>query len=121
MHRLVTVAAVACAALAAGLTGCEPTTDIVALWHMDERSGSVMRDAIGNNDGALSSVRLGQPGLFGTAYGFTGRSKATVPSSAALNAGSGDMTVTIALNSTETPGSHDWDLIRKGKADASGG
>ena len=108
-------AVVVCAALTAGLTACVPN-DIVALWHMDETSGSVMHDAVGDNDGQLSSVQLGEPGLFGTAYGFTGNSKVTVPSSDALNAGSADLTVTIALKATETPDSHDWDLIRKGKA-----
>ena len=46
-----------------------------------------MHDAVGNNDGVLSSVRLGQPGLFGSAYGFTGESKVTVPSSEALTPG----------------------------------
>jgi hypothetical protein len=120
MHRVLVGAVVVCAALSAGLSACEPTDD-VALWHMDETSGSVMYDAAGDNDGQLSSVELGEPGLSGNAYRFTGDSKVTVPSSDELNAGSADLTVTISLNSTATPDHGDWDLIRKGKADAGGG
>ena len=58
MHRVLVGAVAVCAALTAGLTACEPN-DIVALWHMDETSGSVMHDAAGDNDGQLSSVRVG--------------------------------------------------------------
>ena len=119
-HRTVMVAVAVCAALTAGMTACVPN-DIVALWHMDETSGSVMHDAVGDNDGNLSAVQVGEPGLFGSAYRFTGNSKVTVPSADELNAGSADLTVTIALNATETPDSNDWDLIRKGKASAGGG
>jgi concanavalin A-like lectin/glucanase superfamily protein len=119
-HRTVALTVAVCVVLTAGLTGCVPN-DIVALWHMDETSGSIMHDAVGDNDGKLSSVQVGEPGLFGSAYEFTGNSMATVPSSDALNAGSADLTVTIALKATETPDSNDWDLIRKGRASAGGG
>ena len=39
------------------MTACVPN-DIVALWHMDETSGSVMHDAVGDNDGNLSAVQV---------------------------------------------------------------
>jgi hypothetical protein len=95
-----------------------PTT--VALWHMDETSGSVMRDAARNHNGALRSVQLRQPGFSGFAYGFTGSSYVTVPSAADLNAGSANLTVTIHLKTTLTPKS-DWDVIRKGVYETRGG
>ena len=97
-------------------------SDLVSLWHMDERSGSVMRDAIGHNDGSLHSVKLGQSGSSGTAYGFNGSSSyVSVPSASDLNPGSEDITVTIHLNTKSAPSKPDWDLIRKGKSSTSGG
>jgi hypothetical protein len=64
-----------------------PSSGQVALWHMDETSGSVMHDSVGGHDGTLSNVRLGVPGFTNTAFGFT-TSSASVPSAAALNPGS---------------------------------
>jgi hypothetical protein len=96
-------------------------TGLVALWHMDETSGSVMKDAVGSHSGKLQSVQLGQSGFLGKAYGFTGSSKVTVASASDLNPGSKDITITIHLKATSVPDKPDWDLIRKGKADTSGG
>src|SRR5437764_1462668 len=47
-------------------------TGTVALWHMDETSGTVMSDSVGGHTGTLHSVQLGQPGFLGTAFGFSG-------------------------------------------------
>jgi hypothetical protein len=95
-----------------------PTT--VALWHMDEISGSVMHDAVRNHNGRLRNVQLRQPGYSLFAYGFTGSSYVTVPSAGDLNPGSANITVTIHLKTTLTPKS-DWDVIRKGVYETRGG
>ena len=87
----------------------------VAQWHMNEKSGSVMTDSAGNNNGTLHSVTVGQPGSRGTAYEFNGNSSyVTVPSVPALNPGSRNVRVTIRVNTTSTPATPDFDLIRKG-------
>ncbi len=89
----------------------------VALWHMDETSGSTMNDSVGGHDGTLFHVQLGLPGTSGNAYGFNGStSYVSVPSGGNLNPGSAKVTVTIHLKSTGTPLAppRDWDLIRKG-------
>ena len=104
-RRAAVGAALACSA--AWLVGAAPAsaaTGPVALWHMDETSGTVMRDSVGSHSGSLHSVQLGLAGYLGKAYGFTGSSYVSVPSASDLN-----------------PGKADWDLIRKGKADTSGG
>jgi len=101
------------------------TSSVVALWHMDETTGTTMKDSAGQNDGTLTnSVRLGQPGFSGLAYGFDGSSSyASVPSAASMNPGSANFSFTIALQTTGTPppAPEDWDLIRKGDITTPGG
>ncbi len=116
------------AAFLAGATPASASTSPVALWHMDELSGSVMDDSIGDHDGALHSVQLGLPGFSGTAYGFTGSSGSggsnsyvSVPSASDLNPGSADVSITVRLKATDTPAMPDWDLIRKGYYTTPGG
>jgi hypothetical protein len=95
----------------------------VALWHMDETSGSTMHDSIAGHDGTLSHVELGLPGVSGFAYGFNGSSSyVSVPSANDLNPGGADLTVTIHLQTTGTPPPPpgDWDVIRKGLYTSSG-
>ncbi len=95
---------------------------LVALWHMDEASGSVMHDSVASHDGSLNSVALGLPGYLGTAFGFNGSSSyASVPTASDLNPGSSNITITIHLKTTSAPATPDWDLIRKGKATTIGG
>ncbi len=95
---------------------------LVALWHMDELSGTVMYDSARSHDGTLKSVQLGLPGYAGTAYGFNGSSSyASVPTASDLNPGSQTITVTIRLKTTYAPASPDWDLIRKGLYTTPGG
>jgi hypothetical protein len=98
------------------------TARVVARWHMDETSGSVMHDSVEGHDGTLHSVLLGQPGYLGTAYGFNGSSSyVSVPSSSDLNTGSSNITITLHLKTTSAPSSPDWDLIRKGLYTTTGG
>lgn len=90
---------------------------VVALWHMDETAGSVMRDSIGGHAGTLFHVTLGVPGAVGTAFGFNGRdSYVSVPSAGALNPGTANITLTVRLKATAVPAAPpaDFDLIRKG-------
>jgi hypothetical protein len=94
---------------------------LVALWHMDETSGTVMHDAVGGHDGTLQNVVLGQPGFAGLAYGFTGSSQVLVPSAADLNPGAANVTLTIHLKATSVPATPDWDLLRKGVFASAGG
>jgi laminin G domain protein len=98
-----------------------PAAGLVALWHMDETSGTVMHDAVGTHNGTLQSVTLGQPGFSGLSYGFTGSSDVLVPSASDLNAGAQKLTVTIHLKATAVPATPDWDLIRKGVFTTAGG
>ena len=98
-----------------------PAQALVALWKMDETSGSVMRDSVAGHNGTLHSVELGVSGFKGTAYGFTGSSYVSVPSAGDLNPGSANISITVHLKATNVPAMPDWDLIRKGQIDTSGG
>jgi hypothetical protein len=102
------------------------TSSVVALWHMNETSGTTMFDSAGQNNGMLTpSVAVGlSPGFSGNAYGFDGSSSyVSVPSAASMNPGSGNFSFTIALQTTGTPppSPEDWDLIRKGDITTPGG
>jgi hypothetical protein len=98
------------------------TAGLAALWHMDETSGTVMHDAVGNHTGTLTSVALGQSGYLGTAFGFNGSSSyVSVPSASDLNPGNANITITIHMKTTSAPATPDWDLIRKGKYTSPGG
>ena len=113
------VSTIACAVLGTTAANASAATT-VALWHMDETSGTVMRDAVRNHSGTLRRVTLGLPGFLGTAYGFT-TSDVTVPSANDLNPGSANLTVTLRMKTTKKPSTPDWDLIRKGQYTTSGG
>jgi len=101
------------------------TSSMVALWHMDEASGTTMRDSAGQNNGTLTnSVTLGLPSFSGNAYGFDGSSSyASAPSADSMNPSSANFSFTIALRTTGTPppSPEDWDLIRKGDITTPGG
>jgi Concanavalin A-like lectin/glucanases superfamily len=89
----------------------------VALWHMDETSGTVMKDSAHRNDGTLYQVTLGAAGVKDRAYGFNGhRSYVSVPSTNDLNPGTAMITITLHLRTTSLPHAApaDFDLIRKG-------
>jgi hypothetical protein len=93
-----------------------PPPGLVALWHMDEPSGTTMFDSVGTHNGTLVSTQLGLPGFTGTAYGFNGSSYVDVPSTDDLNPGSANITFTIHLKTSGTPPPppEDWDIFRKG-------
>jgi hypothetical protein len=92
-----------------------PTTKTVALWHMNETSGTTMHDSGDQpaDDGTITNVTLGVPGVSGTGYGFT-RGYVTVPNQNSLNPGTSNVTVTISANPSSLPTSGDFDVIRKG-------
>ena len=96
--------------------GAASTT--VALWHMDEQSGTTMVDSAGSQTGTLRNVKVGVSGWAGSAYRFNGRTAyVTVPSSSALNPGSAPITFTAHVRYTVTPPSGtttDYDVVRKG-------
>jgi concanavalin A-like lectin/glucanase superfamily protein len=95
---------------------------LVALWRMDETSGTTMRDAVGTHNGTTQNVQVAQPGGFsGLAYKFAGSSQVLVPNAADLNAGAAKLTVTIHMKATAVPATPDWDLIRKGVFTSAGG
>jgi Concanavalin A-like lectin/glucanases superfamily len=112
--------ATATSALTAQVQANATPAGTVALWHMDETSGSVMRDSVGSHNGTIFSAQLGLPGFLGTAYGFT-KSYVSVPSAGDLNPGSSNLTVTLHVKTTSAPASPDWDLIRKGLYTTAGG
>jgi concanavalin A-like lectin/glucanase superfamily protein len=118
----------ACIAAIAALCSApsaQAQSTMVALWHMDETSGSTMADAVGGNTGTLHSVTTGVPGALGTAYDFDGKSAyVSVPSAGSLNPGSSPMefSVSVHLRSRPPTGSNlDYDILRKGIASTKGG
>jgi concanavalin A-like lectin/glucanase superfamily protein len=93
-----------------------------ALWHMDELKGSTMTDAVGNANGKIKNVSLGQAGAVGTAYRFSSGSIIAV-SSKTLNPGVLPFSMTAHVNFTQKPppSVYDYDLVRKGLSSTSGG
>src|SRR6266550_4052041 len=109
---------------ASAATAAVWTSSPVALWHMDETSGSTTFDSVGQNNGTPHSVTLGRAGFSGLAYGFNGStSYVSVPSAGSMNPGSANFSFTIHLQTTGTPPPppEDWDLIRKGDYPTPGG
>lgn len=107
------------------LVGAAPASaSVVAQWQMDESSGSTMTDSSGSgNNGTLFNVTTGLPGVTGAggdyAYGFDGStSHVNVPRTPSLVIGSNDVTITMHVNTTATPGTgaFDFDLLRDGGA-----
>ena len=123
MHRarVLTAAVVLGVAMLGSSTPAGAASTLVARWKMDETSGTVMRDSIAGHHGSLHSVVVGRPGFKGTAYGFTGSSYVSVPSAGDLNPGSANITISMHLKATSVPTLPDWDLIRKGLFETSGG
>jgi hypothetical protein len=121
MKGMARFVAPAVAALAVGISAHAAGAATVALWHMEETSGSTMRDSVGSNDGALKNVALGKPGFRNNAYSFNGSSSiVTVPSSSALNPGSAAFSFTVHVKFSKVPPT-DYDLLRKGRSSTSGG
>jgi hypothetical protein len=97
---------------------------LVARWNMDG-TGSTMSDSTGRgHTGTLHHVAVGQPGLSGSAYGFSGKpSYVTVPSSGDFSPGSGNFKVTLSVRFPAVPSAsvEDFDLLRRGLSSTSGG
>jgi hypothetical protein len=96
----------------------------VALWHMNETSGTTMTDSSGSgNVGTLENVTRVAPGFNGSgrAYLFNGtNSRVIVPNSASLNPGSSTITITMHVRFDQQPSAAvgDYDLVRKQTAAA---
>jgi hypothetical protein len=94
----------------------------VAMWDMNETTGTVMTDGSGmGNTGSLRNISLGVPGFLGTGYGFNGTtSRVIVKNSASLNPGAANLSITVHVATTTLPAG-DSDLIRKGYQSTVGG
>jgi len=121
--RLGTFVAAAGALLLATVTPAAAAT-AVATWAMND-TGTTMADSSGGgHTGTLHKVAVGQPGIAGTAFGFTGTgSYVSVPSSSDLSPGTGDFRFTLSVRFPAVPSAAvgDFDLLRKGLASTSGG
>src|SRR4029079_19107983 len=104
--------------MAGPASGASPT----ALWHLDERSGSIAHDATGHGyDGAIKNMKLGVAGVVGRAFAVNGTcSRILVNDAPGLRAGDLDIVATLRVSFTTVP-SEDYDLIRKGLSSSSGG
>jgi concanavalin A-like lectin/glucanase superfamily protein len=109
-------------AVVAGVVGLPAPAQAatVALWHMDEPSGTTMADSAGTNAGTLHNVTTGVAGESRTAYRFDGTdSYVSVPSSSTLNPGTAPITFTAYVRYTTAPptgSTMDYDVLRKGTA-----
>lgn len=92
----------------------------VAIWHLDETTGSSAFDAVGGHTGTTHNVTPGVPGFAGTAFRFDGKtSYVDVPSDPALNPGTAPIQFTMHVRYTVTPpktSTTDYDILRKGTA-----
>jgi Concanavalin A-like lectin/glucanases superfamily len=114
------------ALLAVGTGSASAASSTVALWHMNETSGTQMIDSSGrhNNGTITSGVAINQPGASGKAYRFT-TGHVTVPNNASLNPGKAPIVISAEiklLSSVPAPTeAKDFDVIRKGLSSTSGG
>jgi hypothetical protein len=92
-----------------------------AVWLMNETSGTTMRDSSGNgNHGTTHHVTM--TGKNGYVFDAVARSKVVVPHSLTLNPGDSAFTYTARVKSSQVPASGtDYDLLRKGIGDTTGG
>ncbi|WP_441970726.1 LamG-like jellyroll fold domain-containing protein [Pedococcus sp. 2YAF34] len=99
---------------------------VTAMWHLDESAGSttMVDSSGGGHDGTISSgVRVGLPGVLGSAYGFSGSgSIVRVPDpTGALNPGRAPLTISAYLQVPADLKSGDYNVLEKGQATATGG
>jgi hypothetical protein len=104
------------AAVALLPAGVASASTVVALWHMNNKSGTLLYDSSGHgNNGTTHNVTPGGAGVSGNAYTFNGKSSyAEVPNSKSLNPGSANIAISFYLNTTHLPKTGDYDLVRKG-------
>jgi hypothetical protein len=89
-----------------------------ASWQMNEKTGAAVDSSGNGNNGTLHGgiVRTG------SGYHFDGSGYVSVPNSASLNPGSGNITLTAKFTLDSAPASgKDYDLVRKGLAGTKGG
>jgi hypothetical protein len=100
-----------------------PPSSVVALWHLDELSGTTAHDSSGNgHDGAINGpVTLGVPGEVNTAYSFIPKSYVIVPDASDLRPGTANITISYWMKATIAPSTGDYDMFVKGEAGSSGG
>lgn len=93
----------------------------VAVWNMDETSGTTMLDSSGNgNHGTTYNVTM--TGDQGYLFDPAARSKVVVPDSPTLDPGTSGFSYTVVVKSNHVPASGtDYDLLRKGIGSTSGG
>jgi hypothetical protein len=115
MRKLLALVA---AAFAFGSATASAASAPVAVWHLDETSGSSAYDAVGGNTGAIHNVTVGVPGFAGSAFRFDGKSSyVDVPSDQTLNPGTAPIQFTVHIRYTATPPNQsttDYDVLRKG-------
>lgn len=88
---------------------------VVALWHMNNKSGTLLYDSSGNgHNGTLHHVSVGASGCSQRAYWFNGTSSFVWVPSAGLNPGSANVSISFCLKTTHLPRTGDYDLVRKG-------
>jgi concanavalin A-like lectin/glucanase superfamily protein len=104
--------------LALGSATARAASAPVAVWHLDETSGSSAFDSVGTNTGTIHNVTLGVPGFAGSAFRFNGTtSYVDVPSDPTLNPGTAPIQFTVHVRYTVTPpntSTTDYDILRKG-------
>jgi hypothetical protein len=117
MRKLLALVAVVMAFALGSATASAASTP-VAVWHLDETSGSSAFDAVGANTGAVHNVTVGVPGFAGSAFRFDGKSSyVDVPSDQTLNPGTAPIQFTVHVRYTVTPpntSTTDYDVLRKG-------
>lgn len=89
-----------------------------ASWQFNETSGVAIDSSGNGNSGTL------QGGITrtGTGYDFDGSTGyVSVPDSATLDPGSGNIALTVRFNVDPVPSGYDYDLVRKGLSTTSGG
>jgi hypothetical protein len=90
-----------------------------ASWQMNEKTGAAVDSSGNGNNGTLHGgiVRTGSGYHFNGSTGYV-----SVPNSASLNPGSGNITLTTKFTLDAKPASgKDYDLVRKGLAGTKGG
>jgi hypothetical protein len=103
--------------IALTVSGCD-----VALWRMNELSGSTVNDSVRAHHGTSQNVSLGQPGHDGTAYGFNGVSSVVkIPHADDLNPGGSNFSYGAWVKFTALPPPETFDVMRKGTSSSSGG
>jgi len=96
--------------------GAASASTVVALWHMNNKSGTLMYDSTGHgHSGTLHHVSVGASGCSKRAYWFNGTSSFIWVPSSGLNPGSDNITISFCLKTTHLPKTGDYDLVRKGK------